>query len=141
MIFLIGFLLRYYFYTHFRISSGSVLAPFIVLYTLGAPSLFFIFVLALIASLFSIDIFIKKYLVYGWRLFYLALTISLIISSVLYFIFNPDFSIIFFSIIAGIIAYNYHKELMSGAHYMKITGFWFGEFVIIYVFGFIIYSL
>ncbi|HIQ12956.1 MAG TPA: hypothetical protein EYH44_00995, partial [Thermoprotei archaeon] len=126
----------------FRISPGGVLAtPFLVLYTLEDPSLFVIFILAFIASLYSIDLFVKRYLVYGRRLFYLALIVSLIISAALYMILNPKFSTIFFSIIAGIIAYNSHKELMGGAHYMKITGVWFGEFVIIYILGFIIYNI
>ena len=138
----VGFVLGYFFYTRFKISPGGVLAtPFLVLYTLEDPSIFVIFVLAFVASVFAIDFFVKRYLIYGRRLFYLALLISLVISAVLYIILNPSFSTVFFSIIAGIIAYNSHKELMGGTDYMKITVIWFSEFILLYVFGFAIYSI
>ena len=138
----VGFVLGYFFYTRFKISPGGVLAtPFLVLYTLEDPSIFVIFVLAFVASIFAIDFFVKRYLIYGRRLFYLALLISLVISAVLYIMLNPSFSTVFFSIIAGIIAYNSHKELMGGTDYMKITIIWFSEFILLYVFGFAIYSI
>ncbi len=134
-----GFLLGYYFYVKFKISPGGVLAtPFLVLYTLEDPLIFIIFLVAFVASILSIEFFIKQFLIYGRRLFYIALLISLIISALLYITLNPEYSTVFFSIVAGIIAYNSHKELVSGTSYRKITYVWFSEFIIIYIFGFIL---
>ncbi len=138
----IGFIVGFIFYHKFKTSMGGVLAtPFVVLYTLDDPSLFIVFVFAFLGCIFAIELGKNYFLLYGRRLFYLSISMSLIISAALFILLNPQFSTVFFSITAGIIAYNAHKELMANVHYLKLVYLWFLEFSIIYILGFIIVNI
>ena len=138
----VGFVVGFLFYHKFKTSMGGVLVtPFVVLYTLDDPTLFIVFVFAFLGCIFAVEFGKNYFLLYGRRLFYLSITASLVISALLFIIMNPEFSTVFFSITAGIIAYNAHKELMANVHYLKLVYLWFLEFAIIYIFGFIIVNI
>jgi len=113
--FLIGFIL--YERTKYRV-GGVVAVPVLVTYSIGNPMLFPIFLISIIACFVAGSWVGQRTLIYGRRLLYVFLTLSVIITSCLIFFIAGFYShelllITVGTIFPGILAYNLNREIFD----------------------------
>ena len=113
---LFGFIIGFYLYEVKRFKVGGVIAiPILVIYSLQDMVILPIFVISAIACLVIARIIAEKTLLYGRRLLYCFLAISIIGTSIIIAVTSHLIDplvqeMVVFTIFPGIIAYNISKE-------------------------------
>ncbi len=113
---LFGFIFGFYLYEMKRFKVGGVIAiPILVIYMLQDMIILPIFIVSAIACLVIARLIAEKTLLYGRRLLYCFLAISIVATStiiaVTQHLFDPLVQeMVVFTIFPGIIAYNISKE-------------------------------
>lgn len=116
VVLLFGFIFGFIIYELTRYRIGGVIAiPIMVVYTMDNPLTLPIFVFSIIVCLLAVYIINENTLLYGRRLLYLNLAISIITTSLIFFytdaLLNMNFTALTVgSIFPGIIAYNISRE-------------------------------
>ncbi len=113
--FLTGFIL--YERTKYRI-GGVVAVPILITYSIGNPMLFPIFLISVVACFVAGSLIAQRTLIYGRRLLYIYLTLSVIITSCLIYFTAGFYShelllITVGTIFPGILAYNINREIFD----------------------------
>jgi len=116
---LVGFVMGYFLYQKYMFRSGGVIIlPLLAIYFIKFPLSFPMLLISTIISYIVLEIIYSRYIVYGRRLLYLALVISLI--SVLVFEEVLAVSIGWYAfILPGLFAYNLHRENNSTLNMLK----------------------
>lgn len=113
---LFGFIFGFYLYEVKRFKVGGVIAiPILVIYSLQDMIVLPIFIVSAIVCLVIARIIAEKTLLYGRRLLYCFLAISILATSIIIAVTSQVYApplqeMIVFTIFPGIIAYNISKE-------------------------------
>ncbi len=106
----IGFLIGFLIYTRMGSRAGGVVVvPLAVVEALAYPLLIPLIVTGSIVSYIIGMIFFEEFLIYGRRLFYVFLTVSILVMTVPVISIIPH-SLNFSTLLPGIVAYNMHVE-------------------------------
>ena len=144
LILLFGFVFGYFMYELYRYRAGGVIAiPILVLYSLESPIALPIFIYSVAMCYLIGFIITERTLIYGRRLLYLYLTMSLLITSfafffVLYYLNMDLLTITVGAIFPGLIAYNVSREAYSFKAGVKTVLMMGWHFIIVGMFGIII---
>lgn len=143
-ILLFGFILGFILYelTRYRI-GGIVAIPIMVIYVLDNPVLLPIFLLSIGICLAGVQLIAERTLLYGRRLLYLNLAVSIICTSILIFSTSLYFSIDLTTltvgtIFPGIVAHNISRETFDLRNAMRSGGMMLGNFLIVMLFGLVL---
>jgi hypothetical protein len=113
---LFGFILGFYLYEAKRFKVGGVIAiPILAIYSLQDMVILPIFIISAIACIVIARIIAEKTLLYGRRLLYCFLAISIVATSIIIAVTSKVYApmvqeMVVFTIFPGIIAYNISKE-------------------------------
>jgi hypothetical protein len=138
---LFGFIFGFYLYEVKRFKVGGVIAiPILVIYSLQDMLILPIFIVSTIACLVFARIIAEKTLLYGRRLLYCFLAISIIATSIIIAatsqLLDPLVQeIIVFTIFPGIIAYNISKESYDINSAAESTFLVIVYFAVVYLFA------
>lgn len=144
LILIFGFLFGFFMYEFTRYRAGGVIAiPILVLYGLEAPLTLPIFIYSICMCLLIGYIITEKTLIYGRRLLYLYLTVSILVTSfvfyfVLYYLDINLLSITIGAIFPGLIAYNITREAYSFKSGVKTVLMMIWHFIIVALFGIVL---
>ena len=135
--FILGFIL--YEFTRYRL-GGIVAIPIMVIYTLDNPLMLPIFFTAIFFCLIFVELIAEKTLLYGRRLLYLNLAVSIATTSILIFsvgsLFNMDLATLTVgSIFPGIMAYNISRETYDVPNTVRSLALMMGNFLVVLIFG------
>lgn len=144
---LFGFILGYYLYEIKRFRLGGVIAvPLIVIYTIQNYLIFPIFVVSIVLCYFISGYIAEKTLIYGRRLLYLFLMISIIITYLIVIgvdLFYPieieEFAI--FTIFPGLISFNMYRETFDRDSAMESISLISMYFIVVFLFGYLVTTI
>ncbi len=122
---LVGFIFSYIIYTYKKFRLGGVIAiPLLAIYTIKFPMIAVIILLSSILIFFILEFLMKYLIIYGRRLLYLAMVLSVLIMTLIEIFIskNPEWYAI---LLSGLLAYNYHREANSGVKITKSILFYF----------------
>lgn len=114
-----GFVVGFIFYERTKYRVGGVVAvPVLVTYSIGNPMLFPIFLISIITCFVVGSWIAQRTLIYGRRLLYVFLILSVIITSSMIFFIAGFYShelllITVGTIFPGILAYNLNREIFD----------------------------
>lgn len=109
-----GFILGYAFDELFKIRAGGVVAiPLLVIYTMYNVKLFFLVLLLAALIFFVLEYLFRKTALYGRRLLYISFGLSIITTSVAIALLKEPISVVFLTMVPGLMAYNFHREKNS----------------------------
>lgn len=127
---LIGFIFSYLIYSYKKYRLGGVISiPLLAIYTIKFPLIALVIVLSSILIFICLEILIERVIVYGRRLFYISMMISVILMTLVevFISKNPEWYAL---LLSGLMAYNYHRENHSG---VKITNSILAYFLLYFV--------
>jgi hypothetical protein len=138
--FIFGFIL--YELTRYRI-GGIVAIPIMVIYIMDNPVLLPIFFLSIGICLAGVQLIAEKTLLYGRRLLYLNLAVSIVCTSLMIFsvssFLNIDLTTLTVgTIFPGIVAFNVSRETFDLPNALKSGGMMLGNFLIVLLFGLVL---
>ena len=143
-ILLFGFILGFILYelTRYRI-GGIVAIPIMVIYIIENPVLLPIFFLSIGLCLAGVQLIAERTLLYGRRLLYLNLAVSIICTSIMIFsigsYFNIDLTTLTVgTIFPGLVAFNISRETFDVQNALKSGGMMIGNFLIVLAFGLVL---
>lgn len=122
---LVGFVFSYLIYSYKKFRLGGVISlPLLAIYTIKFPLIALVIVLSSVIIFFILEILMERIVIYGRRLLYIAMVLSVSIMVVveLYISRNPEWYAL---LLSGLIAYNYHRENHSGVDIKKSILFYF----------------
>lgn len=143
MILIFGFMFGFFMYEFTRYRAGGVIAiPILAIYSLEAPITLPIFLYSIAMCILIGFIITEKTLIYGRRLLYLYLTVSILVTSVSFFFaqYYLDLDLLTLSIGAifpGLIAYNISRETYSFKSGVQTVLMMLWQFLIVEMFGII----
>jgi hypothetical protein len=141
--FIFGFIL--YELTRYRI-GGIVAIPIMVIYIMDNPVLLPIFFLSIGICLAGVQLIAEKTLLYGRRLLYLNLAVSIVCTSMMIFsvsaFLNIDLTTLTVgTIFPGIVAFNISRETFDLPNALKSGGMMLGNFLIVLLFGLVLVTI
>lgn len=138
---LFGFALGFFLYEVKRYKVGGVIAiPLLVIYTLQDVAILPVFIVSALVCLFVMQAVAEKTLLYGRRLLYGYLGVSILASGAIIELVSFVYAlhleeIIIFTIFPGIIAYNIAKESYTVESGFQSAGMLALNFAAVYLFA------
>lgn len=113
-----GFVLAYivYHYKQYRM-GGVIVVPLLAVYTIKFPIIALVVVLCSIPTFLILEFLMEHYAIYGRRLLYVSLTISIFVVGISEILLN--YNDWFALLLPGLMAYNYHRESHSDVRVVK----------------------
>jgi hypothetical protein len=141
LVLLFGFIFGFIIYelTRFRI-GGVVAIPIMVIYTLDDPLMLPIFGFTIVVCLLAGQIIEEKTLLYGRRLLYLNLAVSILTTSLIFFYASSILDINLTAltvgtIFPGIIAFNISRESYDLENTLKMIVMMLANFLVVLLFA------
>jgi hypothetical protein len=138
---LFGFIFGFIFYELTRYRIGGVVAiPIMVIYTMDNPLMLPIFGFSTVVCLLAVHIIEEETLLYGRRLLYLNLAVSIVTTSLIFFyassVLNINLTALTVgTIFPGIIAFNISRESYDLENTLKAIIMMLANFLIVLLFA------
>jgi len=111
---LAGFVLGALIYSIYQFRAGGIISiPLLAIYTIKFPIILPFMLLASLLTYLLLELLFVKFIIYGRRLLYIALSLGMVFVMIILNSINIDagwYSLL----IPGLIAYNAHREVNSG---------------------------